>query len=66
MPEITAQMTLLDILSDRPDTLEVFQAYDKKSGSCVCCEMLFERLEVVAEYHDWDLNQLIQDLEIQT
>lgn len=59
---ITAESTVLDIVSDYPETVKVFSRYDNMAGECICCEMLFSTLGQVAEHYDLNLAQLLADL----
>lgn len=56
---ISAEMTLLDILSEYPATEAVFRAYDRELGTCLCCTMLFESLATVAQRHSMQLEELL-------
>lgn len=59
---ITAEMTLLDMLSDYPATEAVLKAYDQTLGTCLCCTMLFESVTEVAARHQLDLTALLHEL----
>ena len=63
-PSITADMTILDVVSRYRETEAVFKQYDQKAGACLCCQALFEPLEQVAKRYGLDLNQLVADLEM--
>jgi len=60
---ITADMTILNIVSMHPKMEEVFKRYDEKAGVCLCCKALFDPLEDVAEKFGLDLEQMLSDLE---
>lgn len=59
---VHAEMTLLDLLSEYPATEAVIKSYDDQVGICICCELLFEPLQVVAEQCNLDLAQLLAEL----
>jgi hypothetical protein len=59
---ITAEMTLLDIVSDFPTTEEVLKRYDEQAGVCICCAMLFENIAQIAAKYDLDLDNLLKEL----
>jgi len=59
---IQAKMTLLDIVSEHEETIEVFQRYDEQAGVCLCCTALFDSVEAVAKNFALDLPTLISDL----
>ncbi|WP_321370380.1 hypothetical protein [uncultured Desulfuromusa sp.] len=60
--QITADMTLLDIVSEYPATEAVLKSYDVQAGECICCQMLFESIRQVAEHYHLDLNDLLRKL----
>ncbi|WP_462268121.1 hypothetical protein [Desulfobacter sp.] len=55
-------MTVLDIVSKYNATQDVFKRWDARAGECICCNALFESLDVVAEKYNLDLAVLVQDL----
>jgi hypothetical protein len=55
-------MTVLDIVSKYNATQDVFKRWDARAGECICCNALFESLDVVAEKYNMDLSALVQDL----
>ena len=59
---ITADMTVLDIVSEYPATEAVFKSYDKQVGECVCCQMLFEPVQQVTEKYNLDLSEVLGKL----
>lgn len=63
-PSITADMTILDVVSMYRETEAVFKEYDRKASACLCCQALFDPLKEVAERYGLDLDQLLTDLEV--
>ena len=59
---ITADMTVLDIVSQYPQTEDIFHSYDEQVGECLCCQMLFETIEDVAEKYNLELSLLLAEL----
>ncbi len=59
---ITADLTLLDVVSDFPATEKVFKRYDEQFKACICCEMLFADIAQVAEKYGLNLGRLLQEL----
>ncbi|WP_319574273.1 hypothetical protein [uncultured Desulfobacter sp.] len=59
---IEPTMTVLDIVSKYNATQDVFKRWDARAGECICCNALFESLDVVAEKYNLDLTALVQDL----
>ena len=55
-------MTVLDIVSTYNATQDVFKRWDARAGECICCNALFESLDVVAKKYNLDLAALVQDL----
>ena len=60
---ITPGMTVLDIISRYRKTETVFKKYDKEAGVCICCQALFDSLEIMAENYGIELADLIKDLQ---
>jgi len=60
--KITADMAVLDIVSLYPQTEGVFHSYDEQAGECICCQMLFDTLEDVAERYNLELMPLLARL----
>jgi hypothetical protein len=60
--KISAEMTVLDIISDYPQTEAVFKSYDAKAGECICCQMLFESVESIIEKYRFDREELLEEL----
>jgi len=56
-------MTVFDIVSKYRETEDVFKQYDKSAGECICCNALFDPLEVVADKYGLDIVKMITDLE---
>jgi hypothetical protein len=59
---IEAFTTVLDVVSEHPETEAVFKEYDKKAGECICCQALFCSLEETARRYGLDLESFIRDL----
>lgn len=60
--DVTADATLLDIVSKWPTTEMVFRHYDEKAGVCLCCTCLFNTVEDIACRYGLDLARLMRDL----
>ncbi|MEA2107822.1 MAG: hypothetical protein U9P07_00165 [Pseudomonadota bacterium] len=61
---IHPEMTVIDIITRYRETEKVFKKFDEKTGVCLCCEALFETIQVVSEKFDLELESLLSDLEI--
>jgi iron-sulfur cluster repair protein YtfE (RIC family) len=59
---ISADMTMLDIVSAYPGTEAVFRSYDENAEECICCRMLFETVQQIAEKYKLDLSKLLAKL----
>ena len=57
--QITADMIVLNIVSLHPETENIFHSYDEQVGECICCQMLFDTLEDVAERYNLELMPLL-------
>lgn len=55
-------MTVLDIVSTFKSTEAIFKKWDHKAGECICCNSLFDPLEVIAEKYNLELPDLLADL----
>ncbi|HON58293.1 MAG TPA: hypothetical protein P5040_09425 [Smithella sp.] len=60
--KITADATLLDVVSRWPAMETVFRRYDEKAGVCLCCTCLFDTLGEIASRFDFDLKQLLSEI----
>lgn len=60
--DITAEMTVLDIVAKYRETEAVFKRYDALAGECICCNALFETVKEVSERYGVDLSLLMRDL----
>ena len=58
----TKEMQILNIVSEHPETEEVFRKYDELAGKCVLCNNLFDSLEEFALEYKIDLHDLILKL----
>ena len=43
---ILPDMTVLDIISAHRETEAIFRSYDAAAGECVCCNALFETMQM--------------------
>ena len=59
---ISAGMTVLEIVTDHPETEVVFKSYDERVGECICCQRLFETVQQVAEKYKLDLAEFLAEL----
>ncbi len=59
---ISANMVILDVISEHPKTEAVFKLYDEQAGECICCMMLFETVQLVAEKYHLNLTELLSKL----
>ena len=59
---LSAEMTVLDIVSNYPETEAVFRNYDVHAGECICCRMLFETVHDVAQHYGLNLSELMRHL----
>lgn len=63
MGQITAQMTVLEILCQHRQTEQVFRRLDAAAGICICCQGLFDSLEELSHKYNLDLKKLLDELE---
>lgn len=57
---------ILDIVSDYPETENLFKPYDEVIGKCVMCHHLFETLEEFTNIYNLDLKDLLDNLNRKT
>ena len=58
----TRDMQILNIVSEYPETEEIFRSYDELAGKCVLCNNLFDSLEDFALEYNINLQDLILKL----
>jgi len=63
MEHIRPEMTVLDVISKYRQTESVFKQYDQQAGECICCQALFESLKDVAARYNFNLEEMLTDLE---
>jgi iron-sulfur cluster repair protein YtfE (RIC family) len=56
-------MTILDVVSNYEETIEIFRSYDEQAGECLCCMALFNTIAETATKYHLDLAQLLSQLE---
>lgn len=59
---ISGDKSILDVVSDFPETEEVFKPYDEKIGKCVMCHHLFETVEELSNLYGLDREKLLEEL----
>ena len=59
---ISSEMTVLDVISKHRKTEAVFRQYDKLTGECICCRVLFDSIRNVAKKYDLDSEKFMNDL----
>ncbi|MFC1493863.1 hypothetical protein ACFL6W_01155 [Thermodesulfobacteriota bacterium] len=59
---ISPEMTVLDIVSIKKETIGIFNSYDGPAGECICCRSLFETLEKISKKYHINLETIINDL----
>ena len=59
---IRGQDKILDIVSDYPQTEEIFKPYDEIVGKCVMCNHLFETVEEFSDMYGLDVEDLLKKL----
>lgn len=59
---ISGQDKILDIVSDYPQTEEIFNPYDEIVGKCVMCNHLFETVEEFSDMYGLDMEDLLKKL----
>ena len=59
---VQESMTLLDVVSEHPETEVVFHSYDSRAGKCLLCHHLFETIAEVSMTYGLDKKKLLKEL----
>ena len=60
MAKVTKEMSIIDIVQNHPETLEVFAKYGM---SCIgCAAAKFENLEAGAKVHGFDADAMVAEI----
>lgn len=59
---ITADTTVLDIISRYGQTESIFKDLERETGTCICCQGLFLSLGEAAERFGFKLDRVLTDL----
>ncbi len=60
MAEITKEMGIMDIVTQHPETLEIFMKYGM--GCIGCAAARFENLDAGARVHGIDVDAMVNDM----
>jgi len=60
MAKVTKDMSIIDIVQQHPESLEVFAKYGM--GCIGCAAAKFENLEAGAKVHGFDADQMVADI----
>ena len=60
MAKVTKDMSIIDIVQNHPESLEVFARYGM--GCIGCAAARFENLEAGARVHGIDVNAMVDDI----
>jgi len=60
MAKVTKEMSIIDIVQNYPESLEVFQRYGL--GCIGCAAARFENLEAGARVHGFDPDEMVADI----
>lgn len=60
MARVTKDMSIIDIVQEHPETLEVFAKYGM--GCIGCAAAKFENLEAGAKVHGFDVNEMVEEI----
>ncbi len=60
--DVSAEMTVLDLISTFKETQEVIRAFDAQAGECILCNSLFDSLRGMTEKYGLDLNIVMQEV----
>lgn len=60
MAKVTKEMSIIDIVQNHPETLEVFAKYGM--GCIGCAAAKFENLEAGAKVHGFDADEMVAEI----
>ena len=60
MAKVTKNMSIIDIVQQHPESLEIFAKYGM--GCIGCAAAKFENLEAGAKVHGFDADQMVADI----
>ncbi len=60
MAKVTKDMSIIDIVQNHPETLEVFAKYGM--GCIGCAAAKFENLEAGAKVHGFDADEMVAEI----
>ena len=60
MAKVTKDMSIIDIVQQHPESLEIFAKYGM--GCIGCAAAKFENLEAGAKVHGFDADQMVADI----
>lgn len=60
MAKVTKDMSIIDIVQDYPETLEIFAKYGM--GCIGCAAARFENLEAGAKVHGFDADVMVKEI----
>lgn len=60
MAKVTKEMSIIDIVQNHPETLEVFAKYGM--GCIGCAAARFENLEAGAKVHGFDADAMVSEI----
>ncbi|MCR5261143.1 MAG: DUF1858 domain-containing protein [Candidatus Gastranaerophilaceae bacterium] len=60
MAKVTKEMSIIDIVQNHPETLEIFAKYGM--GCIGCAAAKFENLEAGAKVHGFDADEMVAEI----
>ncbi len=60
MAKVTKEMSIIDIVQNHPETLEIFAKYGM--GCIGCAAAKFENLEAGAKVHGFDAEEMVAEI----
>lgn len=59
---ITKEMTILDLVSEYPETEAIFSRYDSVAGQCVLCANLLDTLDAFCSAYNLEIEELLKEI----
>lgn len=60
---ITPETSVIDVISRYRETEKIFKRLEAETGSCICCQGLFDTLRDAAERFGFELDCVLAELE---
>lgn len=60
--DITPETSVIDVISRYRETEKIFKRLEAETGTCICCQGLFDTLRESAARFGFDLNAILREI----